>query len=81
MYNSAHPNVLNKLNSVHNSGIRIATGAYRTSPIYSILTEAQVLPLNLRRKKLSLSYATKIITLPKNQVYPILCKNNKKIYK
>ena len=40
---------INRLNSIHNSGIRISVGAFRTSPIYSLLAESGIPPLNYRR--------------------------------
>ena len=39
-YSSASPNTLNKLNTIHNLAIRLSTGAFRTSPICSLLCEA-----------------------------------------
>ena len=44
-------------------------GAYRTSPEKSLQVEANELPLELRRKKLSLQYAVKISSLPTNPAH------------
>ncbi|KAF0757674.1 Uncharacterized protein FWK35_00013692, partial [Aphis craccivora] len=33
IYNTAKPNLLKILNPIHNEGIRLAIGAFRTSPI------------------------------------------------
>ena len=38
------------LDYVHDAGIRLATGAFRSSPIPSLLVDAGVLPLNFRRQ-------------------------------
>lgn len=54
--------------------MRIATGAYRTSPITSILSECHMHPIDLRRKKLTLNYAIKLLHSPNNQAYPLLLK-------
>ena len=73
-YESATTNTLKKLDVILNTGMRIATGAYRTSPICNILSESNMTPLHLRRKKLILKYATKIMYSPKNQVHPLILK-------
>lgn len=45
-YDSANKSDINKLNSVHNEGIRIALGAFRTTPTADLLSEAGMLPLS-----------------------------------
>ncbi|KAI5713109.1 hypothetical protein M8J75_013785 [Diaphorina citri] len=72
VYGAAKEHILNKLNPVHNSGIRIATGALRSSPIPSLLVEAGVPPLQLRRTQLAMSYAAKIASCPANPSYRLL---------
>lgn len=47
-YGSASIRDLQKLNTVHHTAIRLATGAYRTSPIDSLLAESSEWPLDLR---------------------------------
>ena len=42
------------MNSIHNQGLRLVLGAFRTSPVKSLYVEANETSLNLRRKKLSL---------------------------
>ena len=65
-YNSATPYILKPLDSIHNAAIRIALGAFRTSPIDSILCQAAEPALSYRRAYLSLSYATTIAVNPQN---------------
>ncbi|GAB0090557.1 hypothetical protein DMENIID0001_052940 [Sergentomyia squamirostris] len=48
-YGSAAPSLLKKLDPVHNTGVRIATGAFKSSPVPSVLVEAGVMPLDDRR--------------------------------
>lgn len=60
IYNSAKPKTLKSLDPIHNQGIRLATGAFRTSPIESIMCNAGELPLYLRRQSDILKYITKI---------------------
>ena len=52
VYSSATPNRLKTLDAVHHSGIRLATGAFKSSPITSLLVEAGQPPLDLRRQTL-----------------------------
>ena len=48
------------LEAIQNECIRIATGAYRTSPVFPLLDEADVLPLRLRRCDLTMRYALRV---------------------
>ena len=57
---------LRKLDSIHNQGLRLAFGAFRTSPVNSLYAEIDEPPLNLRRKKLSLQYYLKLKSNPDN---------------
>ena len=50
VYSSATEARLRVLDSVHHAGVRLATGAFRSSPIPSLLVDAGVLPLDLRRQ-------------------------------
>ncbi len=50
LYSSATPARLRTLDSVHHSGLRLATGAFRTSPIPSLLVAAGEMGLERRRQ-------------------------------
>jgi len=52
IYGGACQTYLKMLDSVHALGIRIATGAFRTSPVISVLVEAGQKPLEYRRMKI-----------------------------
>jgi len=54
------------IETIHNSGLRLATGAFRSSPISSILNIANTLLLDLRRMQTPLFKRLEeyIITLP-----------------
>lgn len=43
-YGSANKSDLDKLNTVHHDGIRIALGAFKTTPTVDLLSEAGMLP-------------------------------------
>ena len=62
------------LDPILNTSMRIAIGAYRTSPTLSVLCESNMLPLKLRREKLTLNYALRLHTNPKNQANILLDK-------
>ena len=60
VYGSANKSELKKLDSIHNSGLRLALGAFRTSPVESLYVEANEPSLEKRRLKLSMQYMVKI---------------------
>ncbi|KAI5715377.1 hypothetical protein M8J77_015106 [Diaphorina citri] len=72
IYSSAKDSVLNKLNTVHHAGIRIATGALRSSPVVSLYVDSGIPPLFLRRSKLMLNYVSKISASPFNPAQKVL---------
>ena len=47
VFTSASPSKLKMLDAVHHAGVRIATGAFKSSPISSLLADAGELPLDL----------------------------------
>lgn len=63
IYNSAKNKDLNTLDPIHNQGIRLAIGAFRTSPVDSILFYARESLLHYRRQSHILKYVTKIKNL------------------
>ena len=67
VYGSARKSYLQMLDTVHHQGLRLALGAFRTSPVTSLYVEADEPSLYLRREKLSLQYA---IRLAANKRYP-----------
>ena len=72
IYSSACKTKLKDLDTVHNMGLRICSGAFRTSPIESIYVDTHQLPLDLRREELGLRYAARIKSSPDNPSYKIL---------
>ena len=71
-YGSARPATLKMLDSIHHSGVRLATGAFRTSPIPSLLAESGVPPLNYRRQHMLLAYAANVRQMPQHPTYQAL---------
>lgn len=63
IYNSAKKKDLNTLDPIHNQGIRLSIGAFRTSPVDSILFYAGEHPLQYRSHSHILKYVTNIKNL------------------
>ena len=59
VYGTASNTNLRQLDSIHNAGLRLALGAFCTSPVSSMYTEANEAPLEERRLKLSMNYNLK----------------------
>ena len=51
VYGAARTSCIKALDAIHHQGLRLCTGAYRTSPVYILYAEANEPPLNLRRIK------------------------------
>lgn len=69
IYSTASKTALKSLDSVHNPGVRLATGALRTSPVISLLSESGMLPLNLCRDTQLMAYATRASSLLSHPLY------------
>ncbi|XP_073976449.1 uncharacterized protein [Rhodnius prolixus] len=60
VYSSARKSRLALLDRVYNEGIRLFTGAFRTSPLQSLYVESGMLPPQLRREQITLTYTAGI---------------------
>ena len=69
VYDSACATLKRTLDTVHNAALRIATGAFRTSPVSSSMSEAHEPPLSVRRALLSMRYACKLRQLREHPTY------------
>ena len=69
VYRLACRSILKQLDPIHHQGLRIALGAFRTSPAQSLYIEAHELSLATCRLKLSLNYVLKLKSLPENPAY------------
>ena len=65
-YSSASKALLSQLDVMHNMGLRICSGAFKTSPIESIYVDTEHMPLDLKREELGLRYLVGIKSFPKN---------------
>ena len=64
VYSSASTARLRMLDSVHHAGVRLATGAFKSSPIPSLLVDAGELPLDLHRQTAIARYWCRLQRLP-----------------
>lgn len=80
-YATASRSLLKAIDTIHNRGLRLVTGAFCTSPINSLYCAAAEPPLELRREQLSLAYAASIFNNPENLNYAAITKApNKELY-
>ena len=76
IYSSATKPRLNALNAVHHAGIRIATRAFRSSSIQSLLVDAGVFPLELIRQSHIIKYWVRAQRIPSSLSYPVIFNEN-----
>ena len=76
VYGSARPSYLKTLDTIHHQGIRLALGAFRTSPADSLLVEANEPSLKDRREKLSLQFGIKLKSNRSNPTYNTVFRPN-----
>lgn len=60
VYGSARPSILRLIDPVHHQCLRLALGAFRTSPVQSLYVECNEWSLERRRNYLSILYALKV---------------------
>ncbi|MCG8078476.1 MAG: reverse transcriptase-like protein, partial [Candidatus Thiodiazotropha taylori] len=71
VYGSARESYLKSLDTIHHQGLRLALGAFRTSPVQSLYVEAGEPSLTSRREKLALQYAIRLAANPSNPAFNI----------
>ena len=76
IYSSARKSYLQMLDPIHNQGLRLALGAFRTSPVASLYVEADEPSLYSRREKLSLQYAIRLAANPSNPAHEVTFQPN-----
>ena len=76
IYSSTSKSNLDAFNVVHNMGLRICCGPFRTSPVESLYVGTHQLPPDLRREELSLCYLMRIKCTPDNPSNKVICQVN-----
>lgn len=80
VYSSASSKLLSTLDSVHHAGIRLATGAFRTSPVNSLCVEAGLAPLAVRRRQLACGYIARLKFNARNPAWKHIFQPNVRRY-
>ncbi|KAJ8962102.1 hypothetical protein NQ318_018056 [Aromia moschata] len=83
LYSDHHPiliEITSEFNPTTNNSLRLATGAFRMSPIAALEVEAGIPPLQLRRERLMVNYAVNIKAQPHHPNYNILFNPHSEIY-
>ena len=78
VYSSVTKTKLSILDPIHNAGIRHASGAFKSSPVASLLVEAGELPLDSCRQMLLIRYWYRVQRLPDSLTYS--CVFNEKFF-
>ena len=65
----ARASYIKTLDPIHNQGLRICLGAFRTSPMESLYVEANEESMYRRREPLSIQYALKLKSMPKHPAH------------
>ena len=76
IYGSARKSYLQMLDPIHNQGLRLALGAFRTSPFASLYVEADEPSLFSRREKLSMQCAIRLAANPSNPAHEVTFPSN-----
>ena len=69
VYRNACDTDLKTLDVIHNQGLRLCLGAFKSSPVESLYVEANELPLRERRQELLMKYGLRIKANPTNPAY------------
>ncbi len=69
IYRNASDTDLKTLDVIHNQGIRLSLGAFKSSPVESLYVEANELPLRERRLELMMKYGLRIKCNTRNPAY------------
>ena len=76
VYGTASNTNLRQLDSIHSTGLRLALGAFCTSPVSSLYTDPNEAPLEERRLKLSMHYYLKTRACIDNPAHHALHESN-----
>ena len=74
-YSSASESLLQSLEPIHNAAIRIATGAFRSSPVLSLNSDSGLKPLKYYRDIKILNYMARTLVNVKHPLYHDLIEN------
>ena len=75
MYGLAGKSYLHMFDPIHNQGLRLCLGVFRTSPVESLYVDAYEPCLGARRAKLSMQFGSKIKSLLKHPTHDAVFDN------
>jgi len=75
VYGSARKSYLQMLDPIQNQAVRLCLGAFRTSPASSLLVEANEMPLDIRRRRLSAQYCLNVTSNTTNPSHSCISNN------
>ena len=78
-YTSAKERTLQKLEPVQNDALRLATGAFKSSPVMSLRADSGIPPLAIRREQLMLQYYTRALKCPGSLIYDCVTTPNDRV--
>lgn len=74
VYGAACKSYIKILDPIHNQGLRLCLGAFRTSPADSLCVEANEPPLEYRRIRLGLQYVAQLMSNESNPAHNLVLK-------
>ena len=74
VYGSSRASYIQCLDPIHNQGLRLCLGAFRTSPMESLYVEANEESLYIRRERLSIQYALTLKSIPYHPTHKAIFK-------
>ena len=80
IYSSACKTSLKMLDPVHNLGIRLSTGTFKSSPVLSLYADSGELPLYLRREEFGLCYLFRLQASPNNPTKRVVFNSNGNVF-
>ena len=80
IYSSATQKHLKILDAVHHEGIRLSTGAFKSSPVQSLLVEAGELPLELHFQKAQLRLWYRLQRTPESLAFKVVNKEEFSVF-
>jgi ribonuclease HI len=81
VYGSARISYLERLKPIQNQALRLCLGAFRTSPVTSLHTEANEMPMAIRQKLLSVQFALRVCSDTTNPAHQCIFNyNNDRFY-
>ena len=80
IYCTAKDDLLKTLDTVQNTALRIATGAFRSTPIVSLQAETGIKPLQVYREQKNINYMLRVMSNPDDTIYNRICNADSSLF-